>query len=314
MKDTQKSAQSLEKTAIPGFEVEQALVGLALDSTDDHLLKYLNFLGGRVPIRAAHFMHVVPRFDLFSTGSAEEFELMTQQEKINEKVADQMGENIHQLVKKTNIKKTTYSASSGDPLDALLSEAETIQTDLVVIGKKIATGSHAILAKNMVRKANSNSLVVPEGSRCRLESMLVPIDFSENSAQALLYALAINKQLAEPVSITCLNVYDTPNLSPFRMSKTEDEFQRMVEGDRMEAFDIFLSSYAPEGREYIKKVLIPKDFPATGHYIMDYVVENEFDLVIMGAKGHSKVELLLMGSVTDHLLSINNTVPTLVVK
>jgi len=314
MKESKNSTQPSEEMVVAKFEVKQALVGLALNDTDEHLLKYLDFLGSQVPVHAACFLHVVPRFDLFTTGSADELELLVEQQHIKEEVTEQLGGDIQLLVKKAHIKNTTYLARTGDPLEELLAEAAEIEADLVVIGKKKLAGSHAILAKNMVRKATVNALVVPEASWNRLRSILVPIDFSEHSARALQQALAINKQLAEPVKIICLNVYDTPNLSPFRLSKTAEESQQMVEGDRMEAFDLFLSSYAPEGREYIKKILIPKTFPATAHYIMDYAVENEFDLVIMGAKGHSKVELLLMGSVTDHLLSINNTIPTLVVK
>ena len=54
--------------------------------------------------------------------------------------------------------------------------------------------------------------------------------------------------------------------------------------------------------------------PWIPHYIKEYAEENEVDFIVMGAKGHSKVELLLLGSVTEKLLSINNSIPTLIVK
>lgn len=38
------------------------------------------------------------------------------------------------------------------------------------------------------------------------------------------------------------------------------------------------------------------------------------DLIIMGGKGHSKMELLLMGSRTERMLNINDSIPTLIVK
>ena len=56
--------------------------------------------------------------------------------------------------------------------------------------------------------------------------------------------------------------------------------------------------------------VIPRPHPDT----FDWLRAQGVDLVVMGAKGHSKVELLLLGSVTEHFLGINSRVPTLVVK
>ena len=47
---------------------------------------------------------------------------------------------------------------------------------------------------------------------------------------------------------------------------------------------------------------------------MDYAYDKKADLIVMGAKGHSQVELLLMGSVTEKVLAVNESIPTLVVK
>ena len=47
---------------------------------------------------------------------------------------------------------------------------------------------------------------------------------------------------------------------------------------------------------------------------MDFAKQHNVDLIVTGAKGHSQVELLLLGSVTEKLLAINDSLPTLVVK
>jgi nucleotide-binding universal stress UspA family protein len=54
--------------------------------------------------------------------------------------------------------------------------------------------------------------------------------------------------------------------------------------------------------------------PGIGSYIMDTVTDAGADLVVMGAKGHSHVERLLMGSVTEKVLALTTQIPVLVVK
>lgn len=57
-----------------------------------------------------------------------------------------------------------------------------------------------------------------------------------------------------------------------------------------------------------------KEKPGISKYILEFGRKEKVDFIIMGAKGHSKVENLLMGSVTEKLLTINDSIPTLVIK
>ena len=88
----------------------------------------------------------------------------------------------------------------------------------------------------------------------------------------------------------------------------------MVEEDRMAAFDAFIATHLSEGEDNIEQQLVEKDRPGIAHYVMDYAKEQDVDFIVMGARGHSKVELLLLGSVTESVLAGNKHIPTLVVK
>ena len=127
-------------------------------------------------------------------------------------------------------------------------------------------------------------------------------------------AIGIAKQLITPAQVVCLNVYEMPNFASFNISKTREQFRVMIEEDRMEALDAFLYSYAPEDKERIQKVLLQREMPWVPHYIMEYANNKNIDFIVMGAKGHSKVELLFIGSVTEKLLMLNDSIPTLIVK
>ena len=142
----------------------------------------------------------------------------------------------------------------------------------------------------------------------------MPIDFSTHSVKALHAAIGVAKQLIEPAQIICLNVFEMPSFASFNISKTREQFYQMVYDDRLEAFDVFLKNHAPEEKGRLQKVLLQKEMPWVPQYILEYANSNEIDFIVMGAKGHSKVELLFIGSVTEKLLMTNNSMPTLIVK
>lgn len=88
----------------------------------------------------------------------------------------------------------------------------------------------------------------------------------------------------------------------------------MVEQDRREAIDIFLRDHIGEGYSNVETQLISKELPGVAHYLMEFADEAGVDFIVIGAKGHSKLELLLLGSVTENLLVDNEEIPTLVIK
>jgi nucleotide-binding universal stress UspA family protein len=105
-----------------------------------------------------------------------------------------------------------------------------------------------------------------------------------------------------------------PDFSAFKISKTEDQLRKMVLEDRREAFEAFVRATVPEDALPIEQILIERELHSIGHHVWDYAADNDIDFIITGAKGHSKVELLLLGSTTERLLTLNDSIPTLVVR
>ncbi|MBK7873046.1 MAG: universal stress protein [Saprospiraceae bacterium] len=308
-------------TAIVPLQVKQAVVALELGDSDEKLLDYLDFFARQVPIASAEFLHVLPKFDLFNSLFGKEGEGMVSNYELNEETIREMKIETKARLEKRNIlpsgrqmEKVEYDVREGNPLEELLKEVIETKADLVVIGQKNARGQHGILARNLARKTSSNALIVPEAARKSLRKILVPIDFSASSIKGLQMALAINQELKEPADIICVNVYEMPNIAAVYIRKTTDELKKMVEQDRTEAFRAFLRTYGGPEHHLVKTVLIENKVGDIGTYLMDYALETNANLLIMGAKGHSKVELLLLGSVTERLLSENDLIPTLIVK
>jgi len=297
------------------FEVNQAMVALELGNTDDAILHYLNFLTQKIPTQALYFLHVLPEINLYNTLYEEEARTVFGNDyELDRDVIERMELSIKGKIAAEKDLFIEFDVKEGNPLEQLLQDADEVKADLVVIGQKTTPGSHGILAKKLARQVSCNALVIPDQARRNITSILVPIDFSPNSAEALKTAVAINKQLPEPAEIVVLNVYEVPDLSVYKIGKTREQLHAMLEEDRTAALQAFIRRFVPEAEDSIRKELIPKDMPGVANYLMDFALENDTDFIVMGAKGHSKVELLLLGSVTEKMLTLNKSIATLIVK
>jgi nucleotide-binding universal stress UspA family protein len=89
---------------------------------------------------------------------------------------------------------------------------------------------------------------------------------------------------------------------------------KMVEHNRREALQRFIQLEIPEQAHSIDVRLIPKMKPGIGHYLMEVAEEVNADLIVIGARGHSRVERLLIGSVTEKVLAMTTRIPVFVIK
>ena len=314
MKETDLILDQSEQKMLDPLKVRQALIALELGETDKTILKYFNFLSQQVPIDSAYFMHAIPFFEDQTGMHVDEEHSVTGDFKLNEKIVDELEEKVKKSIEKEKEIYVEYELKEGNPLEELLSSAKSLNADLVVIGQSETRKEHGILAKNLARKTDANALVVPEGADPTIKSILVPIDFSDNSIRSLQIAVRLKKRLENPVELVCLNIYSLPDMSYYATDRPFAQFKKMIEGNIEDAFDAFLSTYIPDDKNDVKIALYEKTLPGTSRYIMEYAKANKNDLVVMGAKGHTKVELLLMGSVTESFLQLNNSIPTLIVK
>jgi len=184
----------------------------------------------------------------------------------------------------------------------------------VVLGKRKDTTRHQINAKNIIRQTNGNVLLVPENTSPSLERILVPFDFSEYSIRALQLAVAIKNGMPTSPIIQVVHVYDEPDYSLYTMESYRQRIpQNAGEGAR-EGLENFLAEHLPELRKEIHPITVKRDKKNIAYYLLEKGKEYGSDLIIMGAKGHSNLELFFLGSTTERLVGRNHSIPMLVVK
>lgn len=306
MRTVSEKSAAKDKTLQP-FAVREAVVGRA----DEPLLKYLNFFKGPIPVEGLSFLHVIPntraRLPLTVAPGVEvrredeEAALRALSEKVKIALPDRAASDVQ------------YFVEEGSPLEKLLALADDKKADMLVIGRKADTLAHGILSKNLIRQAKSNVLVVPENTTIALKNILVPVDFSENSVRALKTALSIKERAGEDIKVYAINIYQRPNLMAYKLNMAPERFERNIQENHEKGFKKFMEEYLPDYIGKVEPILIWNDMPDVAHHIMDQAREITANLIVIGCKGQSKLERMLLGSTTETLLNINTSIPALVV-
>jgi len=153
------------------------------------------------------------------------------------------------------------------------------------------------------------------------EKVLVPLDGSEHSDRALEIAIQIAKKFR--AKMTLLHVYSvtvpaviapeptipTPAGAPV---VTSAEVAEMVEAARIVGNRILAGGEQKAKSANVKVETVLRE----GNTVQEIVAlakEGEFDLIVMGARGISRIRELLMGSVSEGVIK-NAHCPVLVVK
>jgi nucleotide-binding universal stress UspA family protein len=202
----------------------------------------------------------------------------------------------------------------GVAADSILSFAQAQKTDVIVMGTHGRRGFDRLMlgsvTERVIRRAPCPVLAIckppldsvaagkERGSVHHLSRILFCTDFSENSEQALNYAISATAEY--DAELTLLHVLEGVP-SP---AKTE---QAMVEA--AERLDKLIS---PEGRKTLKiKTAVRMGKPYWE--IIQLALEAEIDLVTMGVRGRGALDLAVFGSTTYRVMQLGSC-PVLAVR
>ena len=299
---------------IAPFKTQQLVAGLRLDNMDDTLLNYLNFFITRIMPTEVTFSHIVPKFSSVSIMVDEAFTSTLDSEIDEEEIISKMKIKVKDYLKNENEINFLYEVQEGDVLEKFMDVVDRNLADLIIVGRSKEKKHNQILVKNLIRETKSNILIVPENAKPIIKRIIVPTDFSVNALRALKTAIAINKKLENPVPIVCIHVYALYNYSHFRIDRPWNIFRQDIQRNIKGIFEDIKSSFSEEDAETFSLAMIEGKNPNKANYITEYTNQEAGNLIVMGSKGHSKIQQLLLGSVTERVIKNNNTVPMFIVK
>ncbi len=142
-----------------------------------------------------------------------------------------------------------------------------------------------------------------------MKKILVPTDFSEQSEFAIDLACQIIKKTGGQV--IAIHVLDHTGLYDFSAGSStypmmgnpagidiDQKFLETLYANAEEKCEKFLKPYEDEGFAVIRKIKVGSAY----HYITEEIAEEQIDLVIMGSKGASGIEEVLIGSNTEKVV------------
>lgn len=137
-----------------------------------------------------------------------------------------------------------------------------------------------------------------------LSKILVPLDGSELSEQALEYAKQVVSQESEIVLITVADVPDFPiyTVYPMPVATPEPDYATVLQ-DMMKASKEYVGKIADDLKQagYQVKTVVDSGEPAVK--ILEQATELDVDAIVMSTHGRSGLSKWLFGSVTQKVLS-----------
>jgi nucleotide-binding universal stress UspA family protein len=196
-----------------------------------------------------------------------------------------------------------FHAVQGARLDQILGLAVEHRRDLIVLGHRRIRSGRRSLARRLAMVAPASVWLVPEGAAPAVNNILVPIDFSQPSADAL--AVAISVARAHGLDrLRAAHVFFDPSTIRY------DEHVTEIVGQEEAAFDQFVAGIDTSGIQ-VEPVFV--EGTRTARDILDLAARSPTDLIVMSTRGRSHAAGVLLGSVTSDTLAATS-IPLLAVK
>lgn len=279
------------------------MVALDLTEMDGILLGYVSFLCKVWNIEHLYFTHNIKQYKLYDLYDEFFEEGIT--------VEDIVDKELERTVEKhyTGSVPHTVLITSDDYTESILSHlAEEYKIDIMVTGNKDELQGTGALSQKLVRMLDANVLLVPEEAKHRMESVLIPTDFSSASAKCFEVAESLVERSGG--KIEALHVYNIPSFF-FPYINTEKAIDKTKRHLKEKVIQFRKKYKLPEQLAF--RYTDREDLSVV-EAIELHAEKGEFDIVVTSARGGNNITSLFVGSVTNDLLIRNRTMPLLVIR
>jgi len=170
--------------------------------------------------------------------------------------------------------------------EAVMAEVDRQDYDLIVMGRNAQEEKEAHLGSVAYKVSRQSDMpVLVAGEKRTISKVLVALDGSKNSQNALTCAAALSKKLG--AALTLLYVQES-HLFGLRPDVSEAIGRGILADAAGKLVGINFEQKLESGDPARK--------------ISDFAKEEDFDLIVMGGKGHGDSSRSLLGSVSNHVL------------
>jgi len=282
------------------YQFKNLMVGLALGQQDKTKIRYAGLVSWLASSERVTFVHIIGRGKLRENSEAG---ARASLEKKTKRLMEELVDKYYDGHPATRVEYDVIRESQLVEID-ILRKLKEREADLIILGRISGefTGEETVPV-SISRKAACSTLYVPEQVEPRTNhpqdiNILVPVDFSENAAEAM--NLAVNFAVTHEIpSIYCVHVYDVP-LGYYKRGKEYEEFAEVMEKNARKKCQKFIKEIDFKGI-YLNPILLRMD-KKPYKTILETVEEYGIDLIIIGSRGKNAAARFLLDSVTEQLI------------
>lgn len=287
------------------YRFQHILSELNLDEADEAVVQYTSLLTHFTKSTELYFSHVQEHLHAREELPMDDDILLPTQTEV---AKDRLTALIKKNFKGYPKTKKELLIKEGHQLKFLLGQIKDHEIDLVIVGREPHSPISRKLPIKLARKAPCSVLIVPDYAKPKITSIVVPIDFSHHAKDAVEEAISL-AIAAKLESITLLHLFKLPS-GYSKNGKCEEEFCEIMRKNAMEEYEYFIQDIDYKG---ININLDIGHDEHLAHGILEEIKDRGADIVIVGARGRDAGAGVLMGSITEDLIS-KSPVPILAVK
>ena len=202
--------------------------------------------------------------------------------------------------------ETEYYVCDGPPMEEILEYVARSNVDLVLCGKSTSKQRHDLLPHKIARRAPCSVLLLPYECRLNFDRVLVAVDHSKNSREALLVASQVMAR-KDDSKIILVEAIDMPYGS--QMSIGASRFVDLRENATEQLQKFAEDSGIDESKV---NVVIASNLKASTA-ILEVARKRNASMIVMGSKGKGAVAATILGSTVENVAKGANN-PLLIVK
>lgn len=285
------------------IKFENWMVGLDLTLTDQILIAYTKRLFEILKPKKVYFIHIQKEYEF-----PPELNMPSVEPQTRESIRVRLEELVKNSFPEDRIECEVFK---GEPSFDLWRETYLHGIDLFLAGSKHSSKGRGIIPKRFAKKAFCSTLFVPDNAVVQLTKIFVPLDFSDNSREALSLAIKLTEK-SDDCEIICHNVYELP----YAYSLTDSPRQRYVElMEKNTAIQFHeFTSNMPHNNIEINSIFQVRDYPYIAEHIKNEAEAQDADMIIMAAGGKSKLSRIFLGSETEKMVEMEKNIPLLILK
>ncbi|PZX59872.1 nucleotide-binding universal stress UspA family protein [Algoriphagus ratkowskyi] len=284
----------------------KAMIGLDLTEMDDILIKktivYLKFLG----IDKCYFVHVAKNLAVPDEILKKHPELLAPGD---ESIEALITSKLKNFDFPESMEIEVFAEEGPHPLETLLRWAKIKDVDIIIMGRKETLEGSGSIAKGVAKKAPCSVLLLQEKRPPGLpKKIMIPSDFSDHTDLIYTFAERLSEDLG--AELMPVHLYEVPH-GYSKTGKTFEEFSEIMKDNAQEDFNRFIQKFNHTG---LQCRFVLNDGEGQGKALLEEAEKIEADMILLGSRGKTKSAAILLGSVAEKLVTVNNKLPMLIFK